>query len=77
MSIHQARDEVRPSAIIAPHSGAGGCDAKPEERKSRDQRMFSTKSDIEKTMDELMMLGSAWPNTMRRGPKPRTRAAST
>ena len=39
--------------------------------------MLSTTSDIENTMQGTRALGSTWRSSMRKGPKPSERAAST
>ena len=58
--IHQAsKRKSLPSAIMAPHSGVGGDTPRPRKLNPDTSMMLSTKSDIEKMIDELITLGSA------------------
>ena len=47
------------------YGGAGGDTPRPRKLRPETSMMLSTKSDIEKTIDELMTLGSAWRKMMR------------
>src|SRR5579872_5417487 len=71
-SHHAVITYSRESAIIAPHSGVGGCTPRPRKLSEAPARMFSTAADIAKTTAGPMTLGSRCRTMTRRSLQPRS-----
>src|SRR5690606_223130 len=66
-----------PSAIIAPHSGVGGCTPSPRKPRAALARMASGMPKVAVTTTGVRTLGSTWRNITRQRLIPDARAAST
>ena len=67
---------VRPSEIIAPHSGIGGCAPRPRKPRPAAERMIPAMSSATRTIIDEMQSGQTWPISSRKGPAPCRRAAA-
>ena len=65
----------RPEAIIAPHSGSGGCAPRPRKPSPAAVRMMPAMSSVTRTISEEMQSGMTWRSTMRHGEAPISRTA--
>src|SRR5690606_34312383 len=72
---HWSRMKRRPEAIIAPHSGSGGCAPRPRKPSPAAVRMMPAMSSVTRTMSEEMHKGMMWRSTMRHGEAPISRTA--
>src|SRR6185312_4265248 len=73
---HWSRMKRRPDAIIAPHSGSGGCAPRPRKPRPAAVRMMPAMSSVTRTTREEMHSGMMWRSTMRQGEAPISRTAA-
>src|SRR5690606_3460214 len=67
---HWSRMKRRPEAIIAPHSGSGGCAPSPMKPSPAAVRMMPAMSRVIRTINEDRHSGMIWRSTMRNGDAP-------
>src|SRR6185437_731843 len=73
---HWSSIYLRPAAIIAPHSGAGGCAPRPRKPRPAAIRMTPAMSRLTRTITEARQSGMIWRSTMRAGDAPASCAAA-
>src|SRR5260221_469918 len=73
---HWSSMYLRPAAIIAPHSGAGGCAPRPRKPNPAAMRMTPAMSRLTRTITEARHSGMMCRATMRPGEAPARRAAA-
>ena len=67
---HWSSMKRRPDAIIAPHSGSGGCAPRPRKPRPAAVRMMPAMSSVTLMISDEMQSGMMWRSTMRNGEAP-------